>query len=438
MTPEELAKAAPYRPRGAALDLFYAREEEVLLDGPAGTGKTLACLNKVLAMALKYSLSRHLVLRKTRASLTESALVTFENEVVPPGHMCLDGAGRANRHSYEFPNGSSIVLGGMDKVSRVMSTQYDSIYILEAVELEEAEWEGVSTRLRNGKMPFAQLLADTNPDRPTHWLNQRCLAGLTRRLWSRHEDNPRFWDAATGAWTEEGLVYLSRLDRLTGARLQRLRFGKWAASEGQIYEQWDSPTHLMQRRDLPKDWRRLWTFDFGFTNPLVWQCWAIDPDGRYWREWELYRTKTLVEDAAREILAHCASVGSPRPVAVVCDHDAEDRATLERHLGYRTVAAVKDVSPGIQAVASRLRKADDGLPRLLLLRDSLIHPRDPDLFEAKRPTCTDEEFDAYVWDTTAGRKRGEQPLKEHDHGMDGMRYGVAWSDLRKSAKVRAD
>jgi uncharacterized membrane protein len=45
--------------------------------------------------------------------------------------------------------------------------------------------------------------------------------------------------------------------------------------------------------------------------------------------------------------------------ATVADHDAEDRATLERY-GVYTQPATKDVSPGIQAVQARLRRAGDG------------------------------------------------------------------------------
>ena len=94
--------------------------------------------------------------------------------------------------------------------------------------LSEDDWESLTTRLRNGAMPYQQLLADTNPDAPTHWLKRRCDAGRTLLLESRHEDNPSV--------TAD---YLARLDRLTGARLWRLRHGRWVSAEGVVYEGWD-------------------------------------------------------------------------------------------------------------------------------------------------------------------------------------------------------
>ena len=93
----------------------------------------------------------------------------------------------------------------------------------------------------------------------------------------------------------------------------------------------------------------------------------------------------------------------------------------------KTTPAHKDKSPGIQAVASRLKVAGDGKPRLFLLRDSLVE-RDPILEEAKKPTCTEEEIDAYVWDIANGRKKGEEPLDKDNHGMDALRYVVARVD----------
>jgi phage terminase large subunit len=425
-----LAEKSPLCFRGAAWKLLHSHAQEILISGPAGTGKSTAMLAKLHLCADSVPNVRALLVRKTRASLTESGLVTWESGILPPGHPALYGPTRAHRRAYHYPNGSEVVVAGLDKVGRVMSSEYDLIAVQEAIELEEAEWEGLTTRLRNGKLPFQQLMADTNPDRPTHWLKKRCDAGRCLMLESRHEDNPVLWDEAAQAWTwaahrPDGTGYIDRLDQLTGPRKARLRHGKWVQAEGVVYEAWDAARHVIDRFDIPADWPRYLTIDFGFTNPFTCQWWAEDPDGRLFLYRELYQTQLLVEDAAREILA--LSQGEPRPRAVICDHDAEDRATLERHLGVATVAAIKDVSPGIQAVAVRLRPAGDSRPRLFVLRDSLVR-RDPALVEAKKPTCLIEEVDGYVWDTSNNRKQGEEPVKKDDHSLDAARYLVSHVD----------
>jgi phage terminase large subunit len=331
---------------------------------------------------------------------------------VPVGHPILEGARRPSRKAYTYPNGSTVVVGGLDRPTRIMSTEYDLAYVQEAVELTLDEWEALSSRLRRTAMPYRQLLADTNPDAPTHWLKRRCDVGTTLLLESRHADNPTVT-----------LEYLATLERLTGPRYQRLRHGRWTQAEGVVYEGYDAALHLVQRRAIPDAWPRFLAVDFGYTNPFVCQWWALDPDGRLWRYREIYHTGRLVEDHARRIRALHA--GEPAPHAVICDHDADGRATLERHLGWETTPAVKAGTKtlGLQLVAARLRKAGDGKPRLYLLRDSLDE-RDPALHAARKPCCTEEEFDSYVWDTKGGRRTGEEPLKRDDHGLDAARYMV--------------
>jgi hypothetical protein len=122
----------------------------------------------------------------------------------------------------------------------------------------------------------------------------------------------------------------------------------------------------------------------------------------------------------------------PLPFAILCDHDAEDRATLERRLGMKTTAAVKNVSGGIQAVANRLRTLPgrEELPvqtKIAFFRDALDEV-DPYMIECKKPKNTVEEYDGYVWDTRSLLAVGEQPLKLDDHGCDTSRYVVAHLD----------
>lgn len=272
-------------------------------------------------------------------------------------------------------------------------------------------------------MPYQQIIADCNPSSPRHHLKLRCDRGVTRRLDSKHEDNPVLFDQEKKCFTAFGLSYLARLDNLVGVRKQRLRHGNWAMADGMVYaESFEPARNLVDRFDVPKEWRRVWSVDFGFRNPFVWQCWAVDGDCRMYLVAEIYRTNRLVEDHAADILVWQKANDEPNPEAIVCDHDAEDRATLERYLGMNTVAATKAVSVGLQTTAARMLKQGDGKVRLALMRDSLIH-RDAELGEAKKPCATDEEIEGYVWND-----RKDEPVKKDDHGCDAMRYAVMYVD----------
>lgn len=433
-----------YEPRGAAAELFRSRQSEVAIAGPAGTGKSLAALFRVHLTALSNPGIRCLIARKTAVSLGSTTLVTFEKKVaaaaLDSGVVRWFGGSPREAACYRYANGSVVVVGGLDKPEKVLSSEYDLVFCDEATELTETDWETLGTRLRNGKLAWQQQLAACNPVHPTHWIKRRSERGSMTMLHSRHHDNPAYVNT-DGTLTAAGRDYMAKLDALTGVRRLRLRDGVWAAAEGMIYEGFDEAVHVIPRFDIPPSWVRWWTVDFGFTNPFVLQSWAEDPDGRLYLYREIYRTKRLVEDHARHVLKLVTDDDGqwtePKPRAVICDHDAEDRATLEKHLGMGTAAAKKTVSDGIQAVQSRLKTQADGRPRLFLVSGALAE-RDAALDEAKKPVCTEEEITGYVWAVKPGSAGGvkEQPVKENDHGMDAMRYMVAQRDLSGRTRVR--
>jgi hypothetical protein len=367
----EASNVVTYAPRGGSVSLLECRDPEVLLEGPAGTGKTLSCLWKMHSVALKYPKMRGLMTRKTLVSLTSSALVTFENGVLGAGNFGVrfHGGSKNRPAQYIYPNGSVIVVGGLDNAAKIMSTEYDIIYVNEATDLTLDDWEKLTARNRYGVMPYQQVIADCNPDAPTHWLNIRCNDGTTTRLHSTHKDNPKYWTGSD--WTDEGQAYVvGILGNLTGVRRHRLLDGLWAAAEGIVYDGWNPAIHLVDRCPIGDDWQRYWVLDFGYVHPFVWQWWAVDPDGNAYRYREIYMTQRLVTDHAEQGMR--LSRDEPRPLAIITDHDAEDRATFERATGLRTTPAFKDVSPGIQAVSERLRVKDNGKAGLYFLRSALV------------------------------------------------------------------
>jgi len=85
-------------------------------------------------------------------------------------------------------------------------------------------------------------------------------------------------------------------------------------------------------------------------------------------------------------------------------------------------------------VQERLKKAGDGRPRLFVFRDALVDA-DPALMAARKPYATVHEFDAYVWPKGQdGKPQKEVPVDEDNHGMDALRYIVAWADKLGSSQ----
>lgn len=418
--------------------MMNSRASEILISGAAGTGKSRAVLEKINLVCLLTPRTKCLILRKTARSLATSALRTWERDVVREAmrdqSISFYGGSAREPAQYRYSNGSAVVIGGLDDPMKVMSTEYDLAFIQECTEVSEEDWESVNIRLRNGAISFQQIIGDCNPSHPTHWLLERASSGKLQHLVSQHEDNPRYF-TPDGTPTREGVDYIARLDALTGVRYLRLRKNMWAAAEGVIFEEFDPALHVIDPFDVPESWERIWAIDFGHTNPFVWQDWALDEDRRAYLVREIYMSGRIVEDHARQIFE--ITKGSPRPSAVVCDHDAEDRATFERHTGMGTVAADKAVVPGIEGVQSRLKRAGDGRPRMFFFRNALVE-KDPSLVERKLPTSTIEEIPGYVWapEPAGGDRKREQPVKKNDHGCDTTRYLTCEIDMHGPTTVR--
>lgn len=404
--------------RRANLEAQTNHDRELILSGPAGTGKSLANLNYINRQMWKYPRLRVLCVRKVRADLAESILVTYERDILGYDNPICGSQKRQSRDVYTYPNGSVMVIGGMDRPGRFLSSEWDIIYAPECQQLTLDEWEMlVQRKARDGKYPYPQIRGDVNPDRPDHWIIQRSNDGKLTLLSTTHADNPKYWDITANDWTPLGREYvLGTLESLTGIRRERYLLGKWVSAEGAIYPDFDPTMHVIDPFEIPADWPRYRSVDFGYTNPFVCLWAALDPDGRAYVYREIYMSQRLVEDHAR--LINDLSAGE-RYVTTIRDHDAEDGATLERY-GIDTTPADKDVSTGIQSVAARLRDAGDGKPRVFFMRDALVEV-DSTLADRKRPTRTVEEFGGYVWND---RVKREEPLKQDDHGMDALRYLV--------------
>jgi phage terminase large subunit len=63
-----------YKAHGSFRAAWSRRDDELLVSGPAGTGKSRFALERIHAARLRWPRARFLIARKTRESLTESAL----------------------------------------------------------------------------------------------------------------------------------------------------------------------------------------------------------------------------------------------------------------------------------------------------------------------------------------------------------------------------
>lgn len=417
-----------YTPRGAAGRLISCRAPEVLLEGPAGTGKTRAVLEYDYHLCHAYPGTRVLWVRSARKHLNESVLATFENLVLPPGDPVRAGAQRSHRDKYRFENGSEIVVAGLDRPDRFRSAEFALIRVFEASEVDENAWEMLTHRLRQprgAKLPFTQILADTNPDSPTHWLNLRADrrradgSPMMVRLCSTHKDNPLYWDGRD--WTPEGRAYvLDKLANLSGVRRDRYYLGRWSAAENAVWPEYSRAVHHVPTAPKTIRWH-LASVDWGFRNPGVIHVYGIDGDGIAYLVHEVYFRERTIEwwtDVAKVLHRHYA------PVVWVCDSENPEHIFKFRRAGLPTREAHKDVILGLELVRTRFTE------RRLFICDDSLDEIDPGLQAERKPVSVTQEIWAYCYPQYKDRKPiKELPAPESvDHGCDAMRYAVMYLD----------
>lgn len=443
-------------------------DEEYLLEGPTGTGKSVL-LGGLYRLAMRmFPGANLLVMRKVKADLGGSFMQMWENEVLDYGDpwdrwMLTNGQGgripsHRSREVYAYPNGSKLWCRGMDQWPRVKSMAFDLIWPMEMTEFEEEQIEGLHTRLRARRgVPFGRrmLLGDVNPEYPQHWANQRAIAGISTRVKTTLKDNPGYWDAVRQRWTENGQDYQWRINRTIRDEARRARYlaGIWTAATGQILE-WDDDRNLFDGRlelkpgkmaRIVMDRTHPVLGDFvdliGFGASYDWasahagtlQVWGVDERGRQYLVEEVYHSKKPVQWWAdwavkfwekyqlQFIVCDSAKVGGPI--------DTFNERLIQKGGGKAGIAIQCNKRAGnrqesnMEVLQDLFCEQADGAPGVFLKRDALAHAPDPDL----QVKCLADEVPQFVYaEYDPGRHKGraeDRPDRRCvDDGLDAATY----------------
>jgi len=410
---------------GGVLEAIFCRDREVVLSGPAETGKTLGMLWKLDALAHKYKGASLVITRKTLASTYSTVLVTLQKKI-----LRIDGKSGRNAAGvrtyggekpqwFDYPSGSRIWIAGMDKSSKVLSAEHDIIFVNQAEELSLPDWETLTTRTtgRAGNMPYGQTIGDCNPAALTHWIRGRARSGKLTLIENTHQDNPMLFDPATGKMTAQGHRTFETLDSLTGTRYSRLRQGLWAAPEGAIYDMFDEERHKVASFPVPHIWPRVVGVDP--TGAYIGAVWlALDPQNQILNVYREYcepfgastptHARRILELSAGETIFAWVG-GGPAERAWRTDWSAAGVPLLE--------PPIKDVWLGIDRVGALLGEHS------LVVHDCCVGLLS-EIGSYVRGTDRDGEFTDKIVD------------KHRFHLLDALRYPISWlAEPRETFRV---
>jgi len=198
-----------------------------------------------------------------------------------------------------FWNGSKIYLCHCKDEKDIYKYQGAEIHVLlidELTHFTESMYRFLRNRVRMVGVvipaqyigQFPRILCGANPGNIGHlWVKTTFVSsgvsmelramppedgGMLRQyIPARLDDNP--------SMTEDDPGYEMRLEGLGSASLVRaMRWGDWDVIEGAFFDCWDTHRHVVTPFEVPKDWLRFRSGDWGSAKPFSFGWWAVVGD----------------------------------------------------------------------------------------------------------------------------------------------------------------
>ena len=221
--------------------LFVPKFQPLLLDyshrwefwcGSAGSGKSYTIAQKLIIRCCSEPI-RVLVCRRYATTLRNSCFALFK-EVLAKWQLSNYVNVRETDMSITFPNGSQIIMVGLDTEEKLLSlNNISTVWIEEAYEVEKPKVEQLNLRMR-GTALNQQLLLSWNPISKQSWLYNFTVEEPPENsifIHSTYKDNP-FLNA-------EYVAALDEMETRNPAKYRVYGRGEWGVdTEGLVITNW--------------------------------------------------------------------------------------------------------------------------------------------------------------------------------------------------------
>lgn len=188
---------------------------------------------------------------------------------------------------------------------------------------------------------------------------------------------------------------------LTEDRFAQEYLADFRKTEGLVYKEFDRQRHLFEESNSDKFVEHIAGIDFGFTNPTAVISISRDTDNHYWVRSEWYQTKRTEVQIA-EFVASC------RFNRVYPDPESPS-----------AIQALNDKGISVSEVVKNKDSIKSGIDRIReLFKQNRLHIHS---------SCVNliSELETYSYpDKKPDSNEQENPIKEHDHALDALRYAI--------------
>ena len=413
----------------AYIDVMSSTEPEICAEGPARCGKTIINLRKLFATHAKVKGLRSCIVRTDSVDLTDTIKYDIRETMLryqlDDPRSQIKQQGGMTRFDHLYMNGGECRLGGMNRPGAILGGQYDLVFLSELSQFSIEQYQMLKTRCSGsagnwldseGNIRF-QMLADTNPDVPGHWMYQREEDGLIRFIEFDFKDNSYFY--RNDRWSKVGKATVEELDRgLVGMWHDRYFKGLRVSPAGAVFT--ITKANIIKRSQMPPldecDVYRAMDFGMstGHPNICLWIAVQQGTKNRYvYREWR--STTTDIEDMAAAVNIANAD---DRIKQSIIEVDPNRQSILHKN-NIRTVMARKgdgSVMDSVFLTQAALRKAQLGEDGGLYIVEDLVCNTDPNP-DVDKDMNLIKELRNIVYDEDKGK-----PVKKNDDAIDAYRY----------------
>lgn len=200
--------------------------------GSAGSGKSYTIVQKLIIRACSEQI-RILVCRRYATTLRNSCFSLFK-EVLAKWKLTSYVKIKETDMSITFPNGSQIIMCGLDTEEKLLSlNNISTVWVEEAFEVEKEKIEQLNLRMR-GAAANQQLILSWNPISKTSWLYKFSVEDPPENsvyIHSTYKDNPFL-----------STEYVRALDEMQSRNPEKYRvfgLGEWGVdSTGLVIKNW--------------------------------------------------------------------------------------------------------------------------------------------------------------------------------------------------------
>ncbi len=268
---------------GPQTQFLAASEREVFYGGARGGGKSYAMLIDPLRYCDKQK-HRGLLLRRSMPELRD--LINHSQQLYP---KAFPGAKwREQEKEWRFPSGAKIEFGYAENTTDALRYQGQSY-----------TWIGIDElpQYPVGSTWVKEMFVDPSVPNTKFDVEIQTPVGvkkITRRfIPAKLQDNPYLMQ------TEDYYIMLASLPEV-----QRKQFldGDWGAYEDAAFPEFNLTTHVVEPFEIPRNWHRFRSCDWGYSSPACVLWFAIDFDNNLWIYRELYTKKVTADLFAQQVL----------------------------------------------------------------------------------------------------------------------------------------